>query len=306
MLPSLSTMPRRALSFSVPSVAQVKALPPLKSGSAAPVLASTLFTARPTDRAHRPSLIDRLFNRLSAAYTRLLEGLVKRVWIGVALFLALLGASALFMTRVKQEFVPYQDRGGFFISVVGPEGASFPAMLDVMGQARPAAFNELLIGLFEASRGFHTGFAPGAALGVTHTVQRSQNLLAELGAFFEDGVDHVWSGVLAARQALVVRFITQQFVANETNVTQGGLVVRHNGKPLRWIPSSWGDRLGGRSRDHSRLPGHEAAAEAIKQAFETYVYANPLSSAANRPTTRPDRCGAPAQAIHPDADTDQD
>ena len=100
----------------------------------APVLASMLFKARPADRVHRPSLIDRLFNRLSAAYTRLLEGLVKRVWIGVALFLALLGASALFMTRVKQEFVPYQDRGGFFISVVGPEGASFPAMLDVMDE----------------------------------------------------------------------------------------------------------------------------------------------------------------------------
>lgn len=100
----------------------------------APVLASTLFTARPTDRAHRPSLIDRLFNRLSAAYTRLLEGLIKRVWIGVALFLVLLGASALFMTLVKQEFVPYEDRGGFFISVVGPEGASFPAMLDVMDE----------------------------------------------------------------------------------------------------------------------------------------------------------------------------
>lgn len=100
----------------------------------APVLASMLFKARPADRVHRPSLIDRLFNRLSAAYTRLLEGLVKRVWIGVALFLALLGASALFMTLVKQEFVPYEDRGGFFISVVGPEGASFPAMLDVMDE----------------------------------------------------------------------------------------------------------------------------------------------------------------------------
>lgn len=56
------------------------------------------------------------------------------MWIGVALFLLLLGASALFMTVVKQEFVPFEDRGGFFISVVGPEGASFQAMLDVMDE----------------------------------------------------------------------------------------------------------------------------------------------------------------------------
>ncbi|WP_052378706.1 efflux RND transporter permease subunit [Polycyclovorans algicola] len=100
----------------------------------APVLASALFKAKKSDGHSEPTLIDRLFNRLSAAYTRLLETLITRVWIGVALFLLLLGASALFMTLVKQEFVPFEDRGGFFISVVGPEGASFPAMLDVMDE----------------------------------------------------------------------------------------------------------------------------------------------------------------------------
>src|SRR5690606_2250384 len=42
------------------------------------------------------------------------------------------------------------------------------AVVDMVSQARPAAFDELLIGLFETGRSLHAGFAPGAALGVTH------------------------------------------------------------------------------------------------------------------------------------------
>ncbi|MNP03645.1 hypothetical protein D3C76_955390 [compost metagenome] len=119
------------------------------------------------------------------------------------------------------------------------------AVVDVVGQARPAAFDELLVGFLEAGRGLHAGLAPGAALGITHTVQRSDHLLAELGALFENGADHVRGGVLAARQALIVRFVAEQFVTDETNITQGGLVIRHSGKPLRWVPSS-ADRSAGR------------------------------------------------------------
>ncbi|MCY1215033.1 hypothetical protein D9M72_268680 [compost metagenome] len=121
------------------------------------------------------------------------------------------------------------------------------AVLDVVGQARPAAFDELLVGFLEAGRSLDAGLAPGAALGVTHAVQRSDHLLAELGAFLKDGVDHVRGGVLAARQALIVRFVAEQLVTNEADITQGGLVIRHSGKPLRWVPSS-ADR--GRSLGH--------------------------------------------------------
>src|SRR3990167_6403736 len=98
-------------------------------------------------------------------------------------------------------------------------------MVNVVGQARPATFNVLLIGFFEAGRGFHAFRGPGATFGVTYTVQRRQHLLTELGAFFKDGADHVRSSVLAARQALIMRFVAEQFVAYETDITQEGLVI---------------------------------------------------------------------------------
>jgi hypothetical protein len=70
--------------------------------------------------------------------------------------------------------------------------------------------------------GVFTGLAPGAAFEVTHAVQRCQHLLTKLGAFFENGVNHVRVR-LASRQALIVRFVAKQFVTNEANITQGAL-----------------------------------------------------------------------------------
>ena len=101
-------------------------------------------------------------------------------------------------------------------------------MINVVGQARPATFNVLLVGFFKASRGLNAGLAPGATFDVTGAVQRSQYLLTKLGAFLEDGVDHVRGSVLASRQALIMRFVAEQLVTNEANITQGGLVVRHS------------------------------------------------------------------------------
>lgn len=106
------------------------------------------------------------------------------------------------------------------------------AVLDVVRQAWPAAFDELLVGFFEASRGLHAGLAPGAAFEVAHTVQRCQYLLTKLGAFFKNGVNHVRRCFGASWKALIVRFVAEQFVTNEANITQGGLVVRHSDKPL--------------------------------------------------------------------------
>jgi len=110
------------------------------------------------------------------------------------------------------------------------------AVLDVMGQAWPAAFDELLVGFLEAARGFDPRLAPGAAFEVADTVQRGQYLFTKLGAFLEDGVNHVRGGVLASRQALIMRFVAEQLVTNEANITQGGFVIRHSDEPLLMNP----------------------------------------------------------------------
>ncbi|MND90489.1 hypothetical protein D3C80_825740 [compost metagenome] len=141
-------------------------------------------------------------------------------------------------------------------------------VIDVVGQAWPAAFDELLVGFLETSRGLNAGLAPGAAFEIAHAVQRSQYLLTKLGAFLKNGVNHVRSCVGTSRKALIVRFVAEQLVTNEANITQGGLVVRHSDKPLLMNPG-WSDR--NRSASICRL---------IKQLFETYVYAETLSSVA--------------------------
>ena len=101
--------------------------------------------------------------------------------------------------------------------------AGLAAVLDVVGQARPAAFDELLIGLLEAGRRLHAGLAPGTALGITDAVQRCQHLLTELRAFIENGIDHVRGGVFTSREALIVRLVAEQLVTYEADIAQGAL-----------------------------------------------------------------------------------
>ncbi|KPX00242.1 Uncharacterized protein ALO79_00245 [Pseudomonas syringae pv. castaneae] len=117
-------------------------------------------------------------------------------------------------------------------------GQALAAMRNVMRQTRPAALDKLLVSLLETGRCLHARLAPGAALGIAHPVQRCQNLLAELGTLFENGVDHVRGGVMTGWQTLIVRFITEQLITDETNITQGGLVVRHSDKPLLMNPGT--------------------------------------------------------------------
>src|SRR5690606_17427310 len=101
------------------------------------------------------------------------------------------------------------------------------AVFGIQRQARPAAFNELLIGFLEAGRRFHAFRRPGAPFGIANPVQRGNDLLTEFGTFLEDGINHVGGSVFASRQAAVMFFISQYFVAHETDVAQGSLVFWH-------------------------------------------------------------------------------
>ena len=121
---------------------------------------------------------------------------------------------------------------GFDMNALGAGPVLVATVVNVMSQARPATFNVLLVGFFKASRGLNAGLAPGATFDVAHAVQRRQYLLTKLGAFFENGVNHVRRCFGASWKALIVRFVAEQFVTNEANITQGGLVVRHSDKPL--------------------------------------------------------------------------
>src|SRR5690606_22367854 len=102
------------------------------------------------------------------------------------------------------------------------------AVLDVMGQARPATFNVLLIGFLEAARRLHVRLAQGAAFRIAVTVYSRPHLPTDLGPYRQDGIDHILGRVFAARQALVMRLVAKQFVTYEADIAQGGLVIGHS------------------------------------------------------------------------------
>ena len=140
-------------------------------------------------------------------------------------------------------------------------------VVGVGSHGRPATFNVLLVGLFEAGRGFHTVFAPGTAFLVTYLVQRRQYLLTELGAFLDDGINHIRSRVFSTFQIGVVLLAVQQLVHYEFNVTQGRFVFRH-GIHLGLVSAECSNSLRPWVCSDTTM---RCTAALIKHLFETYV-----------------------------------
>ncbi|TWI06256.1 multidrug efflux pump [Luteimonas cucumeris] len=91
-----------------------------------PMMASKLL------RPHREEKINRVnrwvngrLNALSARYRSLLDRSVDRHWLFIALMLGAVALSYGLLRWVPSELAPAEDRGAFFVSVVGPEGAGF-------------------------------------------------------------------------------------------------------------------------------------------------------------------------------------
>ncbi|MEL6830053.1 MAG: efflux RND transporter permease subunit, partial [Pseudomonadota bacterium] len=96
-----------------------------------PMMASKLL--KPVDKKSwltiLPRSIDFVFRVLRAGYGWILDRLIPRpIIVGFVLIGLFVGAWNL-TTRIDEEYVPTEDRGGFFIAVRGPEGASFDYMV---------------------------------------------------------------------------------------------------------------------------------------------------------------------------------
>ncbi|WP_147652551.1 efflux RND transporter permease subunit [Vulcaniibacterium gelatinicum] len=105
----------------------------------------------------------------AARYRRILECTVERPGLYGALMLAALGLSVVLFKLVPTELAPPEDRGAFFVSVVGPEGAGFDYTVEQIQQVEKILAghigadqpiqraNTRVPGGFGASEEMHTG-----------------------------------------------------------------------------------------------------------------------------------------------------
>ena len=101
-----------------------------------PMLASKLLKSNPkrTIFTKIPEVIDKGFNVIQSAYGALLDVIIKRPLLMAMAMVCLIGATWGFAQNIKSEYVPQEDRGGFFVSIRGPEGASFDYMEDYLDE----------------------------------------------------------------------------------------------------------------------------------------------------------------------------
>ncbi len=86
---------------------------------------------------HDPWLVrqvDRAMNALSRAYARMLSQAVKTPVIVALIAVAALASSVFLVKELPQEFAPREDRGGIFLMVNGPQGASYEYIKKYMNE----------------------------------------------------------------------------------------------------------------------------------------------------------------------------
>lgn len=113
------------------------------------------------DKSSFSAHIDRILTRCQNGYHAILIRLLKAKFIVIMGFFALLMLTLFLARSLPQEYVPKEDRGNFFISVNGPEGASFAYMSDYMDEIERRLQPYITSGeanriLVRAPRGFGT------------------------------------------------------------------------------------------------------------------------------------------------------
>lgn len=95
-----------------------------------PMLASKLLkpSKEKTGLSKLPDTIDRGFLVLQRGYGWILERIIHRPIAMTAVLLITMTAAWGMSQNIKTEYVPLEDRGGFFVAIRGPEGASFEYM----------------------------------------------------------------------------------------------------------------------------------------------------------------------------------
>lgn len=136
-----------------------------------PVIASKFLSAQTSKPNALIGFMDRFLKYLRNMYLKLLNIMLKLPLLASLLFLILLGVTTWVYPHVKQEFIPKEDRGAFFVMVNGPEGATYKYMEEYMTEIerRLMAYvkeNQVSRLLVRTPRGFGTlaNFNDGMAI----------------------------------------------------------------------------------------------------------------------------------------------
>lgn len=97
-----------------------------------PMLASKLIKMESRDKktllSSLPRAVDGIFSKVLVGYGWIIDRLLKRPLLVGLVLIGLLGGAVYGVNNIQQEYVPTEDRGGFFVGVRGPEGASYAYM----------------------------------------------------------------------------------------------------------------------------------------------------------------------------------
>ncbi len=124
-----------------------------------PMLASKLLKEKEDAPFKFVLAVDNGVRRSRKIYTSVLTRVLKAPQLTIVIFLALLGGFYVLYAQIPSEYVPKEDRGAFFISVTGPEGASFDYMEEYMNEIEKRMMSYVEAGeinrlLVRAPRGF--------------------------------------------------------------------------------------------------------------------------------------------------------
>ncbi|MCB9030788.1 MAG: efflux RND transporter permease subunit, partial [Deltaproteobacteria bacterium] len=97
-----------------------------------PMLASKILAERKTESSN--SKFDSFISNATEKYSNSLDKVLRAPKLILGLFIATLLFAALIFKLLPSEYAPKEDRGAFFVTVNGPEGASYEYMLDYMNE----------------------------------------------------------------------------------------------------------------------------------------------------------------------------
>jgi len=135
-----------------------------------PMMSSKLLrphSEEKTTRVHR--WVNSGLDRVGRGYRSVLDRHVDRTWLFVVLMLAAVAASYALVKLVPSELAPAEDRGAFFVSIEGPEGAGFDYTVEQIKQVEEVfarhsgedeairRYNTRVPGGWGASEEMHTG-----------------------------------------------------------------------------------------------------------------------------------------------------